>query len=199
MSSLQVAVQEGAVARLRRGQGRREEDAEEVAAECDPNEGGGADGRAEAVFQEEEHEARLAAGGDSKFPGQGRENRENLLAPDDRGGLVEAAGRVDDGVQAAAAAAAETRVAPEVPRCWRRGVHLRRRRGEGERREADEDACVPSRRLLREHDVGRLLVGLGQAEGREEEAEEEKAATAAEETEQRNGAKQARLQREDLA
>lgn len=187
----QVARQE--VARLRRGQGRHEEDAEEVAAEWLPAESSRANGRAEAV-QEEEREARLATGGESEFPGQGREDREDLLAPDDRGGLVEAAGSGDD-VQAIATTAAEARAAPEVPQRRRGGVHLHRAEGD-ERREADED--VPSRRLLREHDVGRRFVGLGQAEDREEEAKEEEAA-AAEETEQRNGARQARLQREDLA
>lgn len=191
----QVAGQE--IARLRHGQGRREEDvAEEVAAERLAIESSRANGRAEAI-QEEEREARLATGGESEFPGQGRsEARENLLAPDDRGGLAEAAGRVE---AAAAAAAEAARAAPEVPQRRRGGVHLRRHRGE-----AGEDAgLVPPRRLLREHDVGRRLVGLGQAEGREEEAEEEEAAAAAaasaEEAEQRNGAGQARLQREDLA
>lgn len=193
----QVARQEVAVAHLRRGQGRHEEDAEEVTAEWLAVESGHANGRAEAV-QEEEREARLATGGGSKFSGQGREDREDLLAPDDWGGLVEAAGRGDD-VQAIATAAAEARVAPKVPQRRRGGLHMCRRRGEGnERREADEDADVPSWRLLREYDVGRRFVGLGQAEGREEEAKEEEAAAAAEETEQRNGARQARLQRKDL-
>jgi len=194
------AAEEGAVACLRRGQGWREEDTEEVAAECVPIEGSRADGWAETI-QAEERETRLATGGDSRFPRQGCEDRENLLPPDDRGGLVEAAGFVD-GAQAAATTAAEARAAPEVPRCRRGGVHLRR--SEDERRETDENASVSSRRLLREHNVGRRLVGLGQAEGREEEAEEKEtaaAATAAEEIDdkQRNGAEQARLQRENLA
>lgn len=62
---------------------------------------------------------------------------------------------------------------------------------------------MSSRRLLREHDVGRRFVGFGQAEDHEEETEEEEAAaaTAAEEIdgEQRNRTKQACLQRENFA
>lgn len=192
-ASFQVAIQENAVARLWHGQGRHEEDAEEVAAEWIPIESNRANGWAEVV-QEEERETRLATDGESKFSGQGRENHENLLPPDDRGGLVKAAGHVDD-VQTIATTAAEARAAPEVSQRRRGGVHLRR--DEDERREADEDACVPSRRLLREHDVGRRLVGLGQAEDRKEEAKEEEAATEKTDDEQRDRTKQARLQRKE--
>lgn len=201
-TSFQGAIQENAVARLRHGQGGREEGAEEVAAERVAREGGRAHGRAETILQEEEREARLAAGGESQFPGQGREDRDKFVPTDDRGGLVEAAGRVDDvQTRAAQSLAAEARAAPQVPQCRRGGVHLRRHRGKDERHEADEIvASVPSRRFLREHDVGRRLVGLGQAEDRKEEAEEEEAAAAAaKEAEQRSGAEQARLQRQDFA
>lgn len=190
----QIARQEITIVCLQHGQRRREEDAEEVAAERISTEGSRASGWAEAV-QEEKRETRLATGGESKFPKQGRENRENLLPSDNRSGLIKATGRIDD-VQATTVA--EARAAPEVPRCWRGGVHLCW--GEDERGEADEDASVSSRRLLREYDVRRRFVGLGQAEGHKKEAEEEEATHVVEEAhgEPRNRAKQARLQREDF-